>query len=386
MLALQPPGRQNVAHAPNAAGTEEIVPAVVAMLILLATFGCRAATPPAAAVPAVAADATRFPIARTPDPRERHLTNLRQLTDGGENAEAYFSFDGRRLIFQSTRPPFECDHIFSMDLRGGALRRLSSGKGRTTCAYEMPDGRRYLYASTHLGGDACPPKPDMSAGYTWALYADYDIFTASFADSTPVRLTATPGYDAEATVSPRGDRIVFTSVRGGDLDIYTMKLDGSDVRQVTRDLGYDGGAFFSPDGTKIVWRASRPAPGTEADEYRALLARGLIRPNRLDIYVANADGTAVQRLTDNRAANFAPFFHPSGDKVIFCSNVADPKRRDFDLWLVGLDGTGLEQVTFYEEFDGFPMWAPDGRTFVFCSNRNNSAPNETNVFLADWVE
>jgi TolB protein len=386
MLALQPPGRHHVAHAPNAAGTEEIVPALVAMLILLATFGCRAATPPAAAVPAVAADATRFPIARTPDPRERHLTNLRQLTDGGENAEAYFSFEGKRLIFQTTRPPFECDRIFSMDVRGRAVRQLSSGQGRTTCAYEMPDGRRYLYASTHLGGDACPTKPDMSAGYTWALYADYDIFTASFTDATPIRLTATPGYDAEATVSPRGDRIVFTSVRGGDLDIYTMKLDGSDVRQVTRELGYDGGAFFSPDGSKIVWRASRPAPGTEADEYRALLARGLIRPNRLDIYVANADGTAVSRLTDNRAANFAPYFHPSSDKVIFCSNVADPNRRNFDLWLVGLDGTGLEQVTFYEEFDGFPMWAPDGRTFVFCSNRHNSAPNETNVFLADWVD
>ena len=356
----------------------------LALLVALAALGCRAVAPPAPAAPAPAR--SRFPIARVSDPREHHLTNLRQLTDGGENAEAYFSFDGKRLVFQSTRDGAACDRIYTMNLSGRALRQLSSGKGRTTCAYELPDGQRYLYASTHLGGDACPPKPDMSAGYTWALYADYDIFTASFADPTPHRLTATPGYDAEATISPKGDRIVFTSLRGGDLDVYTMKLDGSDVRQLTHELGYDGGAFFSLDGTKIVWRASRPTPGKEADEYRTLLARGLIRPNRLDIYVANADGTGVQRLTDNGAANFAPFFHPSGTMVIFCSNVGDPKRRDFDLWLVNLDGTGLEQVTFFAEFDGFPMWAPDGKAFVFCSNRHNSAPHETNVFLADWAD
>jgi TolB protein len=328
----------------------------------------------------------RFPISRPADLRERHLANLRQLTDGVQNAEAYFSFDGTRLAFQSTRPPYECDQIFTIDLQGHDIRLLSTGMGRCTCSYFFPDGRHYLYSSTHLGGPACPPPPDMSRGYVWAVYPAYDIFVASLDDPTPHRLTDTPGYDAEATISPRGDRIVFTSVRDGDLDLYTMKLDGSDVRRITHEVGYDGGAFFSPDGSRVVWRASRPRPGPEMDEYKQLLAQGLIKPHALDIYVANADGTDTRRLTDNGAANFAPFFHPSGGKIIFCSNMDDPARRNFDLYLVNLDGTGLERVTYYEQFDGFPMWAPDGRTFVFCSNRFNSGPHQTNVFLADWVE
>ena len=329
---------------------------------------------------------SRFPITRPADPRERHLTNLRQLTDGVQNAEAYFSFDGKRLSFQSTRTPYECDQIFTMDLEGHDVRLLSTGLGRCTCSYFFPDGKHYLYASTHLGGPACPPPPDMSNGYVWALYPSFDIFVAALDDPTPRRLTDTPGYDAEATISPRGDRIVFTSVRNGDIDLYTMNLDGSDVRQITHEIGYDGGAFFSPDGSKIVWRASRPKPGPEMDEYKQFLAQGLIKPHSLDIYVANVDGTNVRRITDNGAANFAPFFHPSGKKLIFCSNIADPKARNFDLFLVNLDGTGLERVTYFEEFDGFPMWSPDGRTFVFCSNRFDSGPHQTNVFLADWVD
>jgi Tol biopolymer transport system component len=290
------------------------------------------------------------------------------------------------LSFQSTRPPYECDQIFTMDLRGQGVRLLSTGLGRTTCSYFFPDGRHYLYASTHLGGAACPPKPDMSQGYVWAIYPDYDIFVASLDDPTPHRLTAAPGYDAEATISPRGDRIVFTSVRDGDIELYTMNLDGNDVRRITHEPGYDGGAFFSPDGSMLVWRASRPQPGAELDEYRRLLAQGLVHPSKLDIYVANADGSNARRLTDNGAANFAPFFHPSGKRIVFCSNMDDPKKRNFDLYLINLDGSGLERVTYYEEFDGFPMWAPDGKTFVFCSNRFDAHPHETNVFLADWVD
>jgi Tol biopolymer transport system component len=347
------------------------------------------ATPPPAGVAGPRAESTQPagpPVARTADPRERHLANLRQLTDGGENAEAYFSFDGRSLIFQSTRPPHGCDQIFTMDLDGGGVKLLSTGTGRTTCSYFLPDGRRYFYASTHLGSRDCPPSPDMSQGYTWALYRDYDIFVASLDDPTPARLTDTPGYDAEATISPRGDRIVFTSMRDGDLDLYTMRLDGSDVRRLTGTVGYDGGAFFSPDGAKVVWRASRPREGAELDDYRRLLAQGLIRPSRLDLYVADADGANVRRLTDNGAANFGPFFHPSGRKVIFSSNLDAPRSRNFELYLIDLDGSGLERVTFYAEFDGFPMWAPDGKTFVFCSNRFNAKPGETNVFLADWVD
>ncbi len=356
----------------------------LAALLCLATLACgRAAVAPAVAVTGVT---NRFPISRQADPRERHLANLRQLTDGIQNAEAYFSFDGTRLIFQSTRPPYECDQIFTMDLQGRDVRLLSTGLGRCTCSYFLPDGRHYLYSSTHLGNPACPVPPDLSHGYVWAVYPTYDIFVASLDDPAPHRLSDTPGYDAEATVSPRGDRIVFTSLRDGDLDLYTMKPDGTDVRRITHEVGYDGGAFFSPDGRKIVWRASRPKPGPELDEYKQLLAQGLIKPHALDICVANADGSDAHRLTDNGAANFAPFFHPSGKKIVFCSNMDDPARRNFDLYLVNLDGTGLERVTYYEQFDGFPMWAPDGKMFVFCSNRFDSGPHQTNVFLADWVE
>ena len=360
-------------------------PVLVALATLgLFAVGCTGDAP--APLATNHSESTQMPIRRSADPRERHLTNLRQLTDGGENAEAYFSPDGAQLIFQSTRPPYGCDQIFGMNLEGGALRLLSTGLGRTTCAYWLPDGNRYLYSSTHLGGDNCPPRPDLSQGYLWALYDTYDIFLASLNDRTPVRLTETLGYDAEATISPLGDRIVFTSVRDGDLELYTMNLDGTGVRRVTHEVGYDGGAFFSPDGSKLVWRASRPAPGEETADYQRLLAQGLIRPSKLDIYVANADGTEVRRLTDNGSANFAPYFHPSGEKVVFCSNMADEGRRNFDLWLVDLDGSNLERVTYSEEFDGFPMWTADGKTFVFCSNRHNSAPHETNVFLADWVD
>ncbi len=332
-----------------------------------------------------APEATGPAVPRPTENGEAHLTNLRQLTFGGENAEAYFSFAGDRLIFQSTRDGAGCDQIYSMKLDGSDVRLLSTGQGRTTCAYFYPDDTRFLYASTHLAGPGCPPAPDMSQGYVWALYPAYDIFVASLTDLAPRRLTDSPGYDAEATISPTGDRIVFTSVRDGDLDLYSMNLDGTDVRRLTDSPGYDGGAFFSPDGSKIVWRASRPT-GSDLVEYRRLLGQGLIRPSRLEIFVANADGSDARRITDNGAANFAPFFHPSGEKVVFASNMDDPTGRDFDLYLIGVDGSGLERVTRFPGFDGFPMWAPDGRTFVFCSNRHNDTPGETNVFLADWVD
>lgn len=324
-----------------------------------------------------------FPIARQADPREVRLANLRQLTDGGENAEAYFSFDSGRLVFQSTRPPFGCDQIFTMNLSGGEVRLLSTGIGRTTCAFFLPDDRRFLYSSTHEHSPECPPRPDSSEGYVWPLYP-YDIYVASLDDLTPHNLTRSGFYDAEATVC--GDRIVFTSTRDGDLELYTMGLDGSDVRRITHEPGYDGGAFFSADCSRIVWRASRPAPGRQLDEYRRLLALGKIRPSQLDIYVASADGSDVRRLTDNGAANFAPFFHPAGDRVIFASNLHEPGSRVFELFLINIDGTGLERVTYHDDFDGFPMFSPDGATLVFGSNRFNSRPGETNVFLADWVD
>lgn len=317
-------------------------------------------------------------------PGEKHLVNIRQLTFGGQNAEAYFSHDGAKLSFQSIRDGRECDAIYTMNADGSDVRLVSSGRGNTTCSFLAPNGKSIIYASTHLVDDSCPAKPDMSRGYVWALYKGYDIFKADPDGKNMVRLTETPGYDAEAVYSPQGDKILFTSVRTGDLELYLMDPDGKNVEQLTDMPGYDGGAFFSVDGKSICWRASRPT-GEALTEYRGLLAEGLIRPSHLEIYTMTlADRKPIQ-LTDNSAANFAPYFHPDGRHIIFCSNVGDPKGRNFDLYLLEIATKKVEQVTFNGTFDGFPMFTHDGKTLVFASNRNGSVPHETNVFIADWV-
>ena len=316
-------------------------------------------------------------------PGEDHLANLRQLTFGGQNAEAYFSRDGRELIFQSTRNGLECDAIFRMNSDGTHVRQLSSGRGVTTCAFIAPDNRSIIYASTHLQQESCPPKPDYSRGYVWPLHASYDIYSADPDGGNPQRLTTTPGYDAEAVYSPEGDRIVFTSLRSGDLELYLMNPDGSGVEQLTDAPGYDGGAFFSLDGAWIVWRASRPTGEALAD-YRALLAEGLIRPGRLELYIMNLEERRPLRITDNGAANFGPYWHPDGRHIIFSSNMHDPQGRNFDLYMIDIDTRELERITYYEGFDGFPMFSHDGRQLVFSSNRSGRVPGETNVFIADW--
>ncbi|MBI4521005.1 MAG: PD40 domain-containing protein [Gemmatimonadetes bacterium] len=320
------------------------------------------------------------------DSREMHLRNVRQLTFGGQNAEAYFSFDGKRLTFQSTPREGGCDQIYTLDLADGRVSRVSTGLGRTTCSYYYPAGDRILYSSTHHWVQQCPAPPDMSRGYVWAVYPTFDIFVANADGSNLRQLTHSWGYDAEATFSPRDDRIVFTSMRDGDLDLYSMNPEGGDVRRLTDRLGYDGGAFFSPDGSKIVYRGQYPSTPEEVTDYRALLADGLIRPTRLELYVMNADGSNKQQITNNGKANFAPFWHPSSRKIIFASNVDDPRGRDFDLYLVNLDGSGWERVTYTPDFDGFPVFSPDGRYLVWASNRNQGAPGETNIFIAEWVE
>jgi TolB protein len=316
---------------------------------------------------------------------EKYLSNMRQLTFGGENAEAYFSVDGSELIFQATRDGLDCDAIFRMSVEGNQALQLSSGKGVTTCAFIAPDGKSIVYASTHLGGDDCPPKPDHSRGYVWALYNEYDIFAANPDGSNLRQLTNTPGYDAEGVFSPQGDKIIFTSVRDGDLELYTMNPDGTEQTRITNTPGYDGGAFFSADGKKIVWRASRPE-GEELQEYHALLKEGLIRPSKLDIYIADADGSNVERLTDNGKANFGPYWHPSGDYIVFASNMNAPRGRNFDLYIVDVTTKEIEQITFNETFDGFPMFSYDGSQLVFASNRNNSKRGETNIFICDWKQ
>jgi Tol biopolymer transport system component len=314
---------------------------------------------------------------------EQHLTNLRQLTFGGQNAEAYFSFDGTELIFQSLRDPLQCDAIFRMRADGSDVRMVSSGKGATTCAFIAPDGRSIIYASTHLGGEMCPPKPDHSRGYVWPLYTHYDIFKADPEGGNLVRLTDTDGYDAEAVYSPQGDKIVFTSVRTGDLELFLMNPDGTGVEQLTHAVGYDGGAFFSRDGQWIVWRASRPA-GDAREDYSRLLAQGLIRPSQLELYIMKlADREPIQ-LTSNGAANFAPYWHPDEQHVIFASNVNDPRGRNFDLYTIDIESREIEQITYYPGFDGFPMFSHDGKRLVFASNRNGKVKGETNIFSAGW--
>ncbi|MDX2284209.1 MAG: hypothetical protein NW241_08605 [Bacteroidia bacterium] len=328
-------------------------------------------------------------------PEERHLRNIRQLTFGGDNAEAYFSFDSKSLTLQRTYAPegIACDQIFygRIPKRAGQpfeMKLLSTGKGRTTCSYFMPGDQQILYASTHLAADTCPAPPDRSKirKYVWAIYDSYDIFVSNL-DGTIVRqLTNTPGYDAEATLSPQGDKIVFTSTRNGDLDLYTMNPDGSDVRQVTNQPGYDGGAFFSPDGKQLVFRASRPKTPEELREYQELLAQGLVAPTNMEIYTCNLDGSNLKQVTQLGKANWAPFFHPSGKKILFSSNHASPDGRLFNLYLINPDGSGLERVTWDTEFDSFPMFSPDGKYLVFASNRNNGETRDTNVFLAEWVD
>jgi Tol biopolymer transport system component len=318
--------------------------------------------------------------------QEKHLRNVRQLTFGGENAEAYFSGDGRQLIFQSKRETRECDQIYEMGIDGSNQRMVSTGMGKTTCSYFFPDGKRILYSSTHLGAKECPPSPDYSRGYVWAIYPSYDIFTARPDGSDLKQLTKTPGYDAEATISTDGKRIVFTSMRDGDLDLYVMDATGKNIKRLTEELGYDGGAFFSSDGKQIVYRSHHPQTPKEVDDYKKKLAENLIVPTVFEIWVMNSDGTNKRQVTKLGKASFAPYFFPDGKRVIFASNVNDPKGRDFDLYVVNTDGSGLERITFNDSFDGFPMFSPDGKKLVFASNRNAKARGETNVFIADWVD
>lgn len=356
-------------------------------LLIAGLVGCTPAESPAPAPrPDPGFETGSVPQDSLVDERESHLANLRQLTFGGQNAEAYFSGNDEWLIFQATPRDGGCDQQYTMRTDGSDLSLVSTGSGRTTCGYFVPGTDRLVYSSTHLTSDACPAEPDHSQGYVWAVYSSFDVFSADLDGGNLVQLTKTEGYDAEATLSRDGEWVVFTSTRDGDLDIYKMRPDGSEAVRLTDAIGYDGGPFFSSDGTMIVYRAYHPTDADDIADYQRLLDQDLIRPSQLDIWVMNADGSNKRRLTDNSAANFGPYFFPSGDRVIFSSNMGDPQGREFDLWAVGADGQNLEQITYRGDFDGFPMFNSDGTQLVFASNRGNELPRETNLFIADWVE
>ncbi|MBI1223435.1 MAG: hypothetical protein GC180_12595 [Bacteroidetes bacterium] len=328
-------------------------------------------------------------------PGEKHFASLRQLTFGGDNAEAYFSFDGSMLTFQSNNKAWglNCDQIFTFTIEGADLKdhkpqMISIGKGRTTCSYFMPGDTSILFASTHLGGDDCPPVAERKHGdpYLWNIYDTYDIFVSDLNGNIIQQLTNEPGYDAEATLSPQGDKIVFTSTRSGDLELYTMDIDGSNVKQITNELGYDGGAFFSTDGSKLVFRSSRPKTPEEQAHYKELLSKGLVAPTEMEVYICNVDGSEMQQVTHLGQANWAPYFTPDGKRIIFSSNHESERGFPFHLYLVNLDGSGLEKITQDDGFDAFPMFSPDGKYLVFSSNRNNGGNHDTNLFIAEWKD
>ena len=314
----------------------------------------------------------------------QRLSAIRQLTHGGQNAEAYWSPDGKRLVFQTTRKPYDCDQIFVMNADGSDQRLVSTGKGRTTCGYFLADNKHIVYASTHLAGDACPAPPDRSKGYVWGVFAGYDLFVAGLDGKIEKRLTEAAGYDAEATVNWKTKQMVYTSVASGDLDLWTMKEDGSGRKQITKTQGYDGGAVFSRDGKKLVWRANYPKTPADVDRYLSLLKDNLTAPMKMELVVADADGSKAKTLTDFGCASFAPTFTPDGNKIIFASNKHECDGRKFELFQINIDGSGLEQITNFGGFTSFPEFSPDGKTLVFCSDKDAKERYEFNIFTAKW--
>ena len=313
-----------------------------------------------------------------------YFSNLRQLTFGGQNAEAYWSPDGTKLVFQSTRGDASCDQIYVMNADGSDQRMVSTGQGVTTCGYFLPDNNGIVYASTHLVGSDCPPRPDRSQGYVWPVHAGYDLFLTDIDGSEPKRLTDTAGYDAEGTVNWADDKIVYTSMASGDLDLWSMNLDGSNKTRLTTTFGYDGGAFFSRDGMSLVLRANHPAEGADSDRYTELLEQNLTAPMRMELFLAEADGSGMRQLTDFGCASFAPQFTPDGASIIFSSNKNDCDSRNFDLFMIGVNGSNLCQITDFGGFTSFAEFSPDGTQVVFSSDREASSPYEFNIFVADW--
>jgi TolB protein len=329
-------------------------------------------------------------------PEEKYFRNVQQLSFGGDNAEAYFSFDGKWLIFQKTNPAegLMCDQIFIGKIPTKQAEKfepklVSTGKGRTTCGAFTGDGKHVIYASTHLGSEECPPVPDRKKygnKYIWPLYQTYDIFMADLNGKIVKQLTSSKGYDAEATISPDGNKMIYTSTKDGDIELYIMDLKTGAERRITHTAGYDGGAWFSPDGKKIIWRASRPSTEAALNEYQELLAENLVAPTSMEIWIAEADGSNARQISNFGQANWAPAFMPDSRRIIFASNHEYKRGFPFNLYIMDEEGKNLRKVSRDNGFDAFPMFSPDGKKIVFCSNRNNGGTRDTNIFIADWLE
>ena len=319
---------------------------------------------------------------------ERFIRNIRQITFGGENAEAYWSPDGKKLSFQSKREGDYADRIYVMDVMTGGVRKIDTGAGVCTCSFFLSDNRRIVFASTHADMHSPPPPPDYSQGYVWPIHPEYDLYLADTETGEILeRLTDSPGYDAEIEGVDwnHGDRIVFTSIRDGDLDIYAMDIATKEVTRLTNEIGYDGGSFPSYDGSLIVWRRQPVTSDEQKADYLELLARGLVRPGNLDIWVMNRDGSGKRQITFDDGASFGPNLYPDNSYLIYSSNLHNPRGRNFDLFVIPTAGGEPERVTFFDDFDGFPMFSPDGKHLVFASNRNSLIPGETNLFVAEWI-
>ena len=323
-------------------------------------------------------------VSRELDPREKHLSHLRQLTFGGQNAEAYWDVNGEWLTFQRRQPGYADEQIFAMHEDGTQRRLISTGKGRCTCSYLTPD-RKYIYfSSTHEKNEGAQKELDHSKGYVWMVNPQFSMYRARTDGSELTKIMDKNGYVAETTIAPNGKFMVFTGGFDGDLDIYRADLDGGNLKRLTNQVGYDGGPFVSWDSKKIVYRRDLNGSQKEIDDYRELLKENLVRPTKLEIWVMNADGSQKRQVTKLKCASFAPFMLPNNKQIIFSSNYGDPKGREFDLWLINVDGTGLERDTHTPEFDGFPMLSRDGKKLVFASNRFGTVPHETNIFVCDW--
>lgn len=354
------------------------------MLTSFGLFACVMVNAPAVAQSTFAKWPDSAPIAS--HPKEKRLRNVRQLTFGGQNAEAYWSADGETIVFQTRQPEWPDEQIAIMNADGSAKKLVSTGKGRCTCSYLTPDGKWLYFSSTHSVNEGAQKPVDMSKGYVWMVNPEFSLYR-SRPDGSNLELILNKGsYVAETTISSAKPEMFFTAAFEGDLELYRSDLKGKNIKRLTHNVGYDGGPFVSWDGNWVVYRRYSLKEQSEFDEYRSLLKENLVRPSKLEVWLMDRNGKGNRQVTSLGCASFAPFLHPDNQRIIFASNFGDKKNREFELWMIRTDGSKLERVTYAPDFDGFPMFSRDGKQVVWASNRNGKVRGETNIFVADWVD